>query len=243
MLGPAQRERGVDGRSLHLVFDILAWATALATMAFVRRLWFPAHPVARPMRLGYIAAVLFGAGAGAWLLGTANLWLSGIHQAGRSVEGALIGAIAAIEIYKKVHGVAARTGAAYALPLALGIAVGRIGCLLSGLDDNTHGIATGADWGWDFGDGILRHPVQLYESLAMAGFALVYAVGMTQGSAFWRANGFYLAVLFYGAQRFIWEFLKPYEAAIAGLTLFQIISLLLITYAAERIWTNRQATA
>ena len=232
----------MDGRSLHLLFDILAWATALGAMAAARRLWFPAHLVARPLRFGYLAAVLFGAGAGAWALGTANLWLSGIHEPGRSVEGALIGAIAAIEAYKKAHGVTVRTGAAYALPLALGIAIGRIGCLLSGLQDNTHGIATGAGWGWDFGDGVLRHTVQLYEGMARAGFALAYVAMMARGSDFWKANGFYLAVLFYGAQRFVWEFLKPYDTAIAGLTLFQIISLILITYAVERLWSNRQET-
>ena len=35
---------------------------------------------------------------------------------------------------------------------------------------------------------------------------------MARGSANWRTNGFYLAVGFYGVQRFVWEFLKPDEA-------------------------------
>lgn len=226
----------MTGATIHILFDVLAWVTALAAMTAVRRAWFPANPVAPPMRFGYLAAVLIGAGAGAWILGTANLWLSGLPGFGRSIEGALAGAIIAIEGYKWINGISARTGAVYALPLALGIAAGRIGCLLSGLEDNTHGIATGADWGWDFGDGILRHPVQLYESTAMAGFAVAYVTMMLRRSAFWRENGFYLAVLFYGAQRFIWEFLKPYEGAIAGLTLFQLLSIMLMAYGAERIW-------
>ena len=226
----------MTGAAIHTIFDALAWVTALAAMMAVRRAWFPANPVAPPMRFGYLAAVLIGAGAGAWILGTANLRLSGIPGFGRSVEGALAGAIIAIEGYKWLNGISARTGAVYALPLALGIAVGRIGCLLSGLEDNTHGIATGAAWGWDFGDGIVRHPVQLYESVAMAAFALTYIIMMLRRSASWKANGFYLAVLFYGAQRFLWEFLKPYEGAIAGLTLFQLVSLMLIAYGVERIW-------
>ena len=43
----------------------------------------------------------------------------------------------------------------------------------------------------DFGDGVSRHPVRLYESAATAGFLVIY-----------------LAVGFYGAQRFVWEFLS-----------------------------------
>ncbi len=215
---------------LHILFDVLAWATALATLLILRRTWFPANPVAGPLRLGYLAAVIFGAGLGAWIFGAANLWASGIKQYGRSIEGALAGAILAVEFYKKANGISARTGAIYALPVALGIAVGRIGCLLSGLADFTHGVPTGAAWGWDFGDGIPRHPVQLYESLAMAGFALIYAITLARRSLFWRVNGFYLMVGFYGVERFALEFWKPYEPVLAGLTVFQLLSICLLTY-------------
>ena len=185
--------------------------------------------------------MLFGAGAGAWLFGTLNLWVSGIGGFGRSIEGAIVGAVAAIEIYKRASGITVRTGAIYALPMALGIAVGRIGCLLSGLVDNTHGIATGADWGWDFGDGVLRHPVQLYESLAMAGFALVYVAMVATGSARWKRDGFYYAVGFYAVQRFVIEFWKPYGALVAGLTVFQFLSIVLLGYALVMAVTAERA--
>ncbi len=218
-----------------MVFDAVAWMVSLGCVLILRRTWFADHAVPEPLRFGYLAAVLFGAGSGAWLFGTLNLWASGVQEYGRSVEGALAGAIIAIELYKRANGIVTRTGAIYALPLAAGIAIGRIGCLLAGLDDHTHGIATGAAWGWDFGDGLLRHPVQLYESVAMAGFALVYIAAMARGSPFLRENGFYLAVGYYGLQRFIWEFLKPYDPVVAGLTVFQLLSLALIAYAIERI--------
>lgn len=216
---------------IHAAFDALAWAVAAGTLFMLRRSWFPVHAVDEKLRFGYLSAVLFGAGLGAWVFGTLNGALSGHPGLARSVEGALAGAIVAIEIYKKANGVTARTGAIYALPMALGIAVGRIGCLLSGLDDFTHGVPTGAAWGWDFGDGVPRHPVQLYESLMMAGFALVYAAQLWRGSRFWKVNGFYLAVGFYAVQRFVLEFWKPYEAALGGLTVFQILSLALLLYA------------
>ncbi len=226
---------------IHTAFDALAWLAATATLLVLRRTWFAENPVGKQLRFGYLAAVLFGAGLGAWAFGTLNGWASGHPGLARSVEGALAGAIISIELYKKVNGITARTGAVYALPLALGIAIGRIGCLLSGLEDFTYGIPTGRAWGWDFGDGILRHPVQLYESLTMAAFALVYVAMVLRGSAFWKHNGFYIAVSFYGVQRFMLEFLKPYAAVAGPLTLFQLLSLALIGYALAMLATGKKA--
>jgi phosphatidylglycerol---prolipoprotein diacylglyceryl transferase len=63
---------------------------------------------------------------------------------------------------------------------ALGIAIGCIGCLLAGLGDQTHSIPTGVAWGWDFGNGINRHPVALYESIALAAFAIIHLIQRTR---------------------------------------------------------------
>ncbi len=220
---------------LHTLFDVLAWLTSAATLFLLRRTWFPKSPIAVPLRLGYLASVLIGAAVGAWALGTANLWISGIHEFGRSIAGALAGAIAAVELYKKFSGIHVRTGAIYALPVALGIAVGRIGCLLSGLNDNTYGIPTGASWGWDFGDGVLRHPVALYESMMMAAFALVYIFMIARKSTFWTNNGFYLAVWFYAIERFILEYFKPYATLAMGMSIFQVLSVAMGVYAMAMI--------
>lgn len=230
--------------AIHALFDFTAWAVSLTALLLLRRTWFRDRPVAGDLRFGYLAAILFGAGAGAWAFGTLNLRLSGLDGLGRSIEGAIFGAILAIELYKRATGITARTGAVYALPMALGVAVGRIGCLLSGLEDNTHGIPTGADWGWDFGDGVLRHPVQLYESIAMAGFATLYLAMMMSGSRRWKHDGFYYAVGFYAAQRFLLEYWKPYGDVVAGLTIFQILSLALLAYAiVMTVTANRAAIA
>src|SRR3954452_17541886 len=202
---------------LHTVFDVAAWLAAGAAVYWLTRrgLQFPAQSFTLP----YIAALMFGAGLGAYLFGSANLWLSGESGIARSVEGALAGGIVAIELYKWSAGIAVRTGARFALPLALGIAIGRLGCYFAGLDDFTYGTPTTLPWGHDFGDGILRHPVQLYESAAMAGFALFYVAAVRLRDPFVIDNGFYLAVGWYGAQRFLWEFVKPYGAVIGPFTL------------------------
>lgn len=223
---------------IHVFFDCLAWLTSLATLLVLRRTWFSERPVAQPLRFGYLTALIAGAGLGAWLIGTANLWVSGMPGFGRSIAGALAGAILAIEIYKKLAGIPQRTGAVYALPMVLGISVGRIGCLFAGLDDFTYGVPTNANWGWDFGDGILRHPVQLYESLAMIAFALVYVHRVRCHDKAWKQNGFYFAVTYYAAERMILEFLKPYGTVVSGLSVFQLLCLCLLIYGFAMARTN-----
>src|SRR5215467_12122288 len=226
----------MSGAALHTLFDVAAWLAAGAGiwwLSRVRGLQFPSQSFELP----YIAVLVFGACLGAYLFGTLNLWLSGQGGIARSVEGALAGGIVAIELYKWKHGIALRTGARFALPLALGIAIGRIGCYLAGLDDFTYGTPTALPWGQDFGDGILRHPVQLYESFAMAAFAVFYVVAVFRRDDTIITNGFYLALAWYGLQRFVWEFLKPYGALIGPLTLFHLLSLFVLLYAGFMLMT------
>jgi phosphatidylglycerol---prolipoprotein diacylglyceryl transferase len=226
----------MSGTSIHVVFDALAWLAAGASLMGLRRshVQFPPAPAGD---LAYLAALMLGAGLGAFAFGTANMWLSGQPGLARSIEGAVAGGILAVELYKRSAGVHGRTGARFALPLAVGVAVGRIGCFFAGLDDFTYGTPTTMPWGHDFGDGILRHPVQLYESAAMAAFAIVYGVLALRGKRYVIDNGFYLAVAFYGAQRFLWEFLKPYGTLVGPFTLFHLLSAAIVVYAVAMIVT------
>jgi prolipoprotein diacylglyceryltransferase len=220
----------MSGVILHTAFDVLAWlAAGLAGLWLTRveKITFPAVTTDLP----YIAAVLLGAGLSAYVFGTANMWLSGMPGLGRSVEGAVAGGIVAVEIYKRVAGIRTRTGARFALPFCVGVAIGRIGCYLAGVDDFTYGTPTALPWGHDFGDGIFRHPVQLYEAAAMAAFAVFYATAVRLRDPFVIENGFYLAVGFYAIQRFVWELLKPYAAVIGPFNLFHLLSLTLLAYA------------
>src|SRR4051812_15330545 len=184
----------MNGTLLHTAFDALAWlAAGLALLWLTRgaKVCFPASPAGD---WPYLAALLFGTGIGAFLFGTANLWLS--HQSGiaRSVEGAILGGIVAVELYKRTAGIAIRTGARFALPLAVGVAAGRNGCYFAGLDDFPYGTPTTRPWGHVFGDGIARHPVQFYETLPMATFAPAYIGRARRNDRFVIDNGFYLVV-------------------------------------------------
>ncbi len=57
-------------------------------------------------------------------------------------------------------------------------------------------------------------------------------VGLVRrGNAAVLRTGFYLFVGVYAAQRFAWEFLKPYGAVLGPLNLFHLLSLALVAYA------------
>ncbi|MFL5258483.1 MAG: prolipoprotein diacylglyceryl transferase family protein [Hyphomicrobiales bacterium] len=216
---------------VHSVFDVLAALSAL-TMTYLVSRWRLRPALARLEEggLGYAAALVVGAVAGGFGLGTLNLWLSGFPEIGRSILGALAGAIAAVELYKAVNGIRGSTGLIFVPAFATSVIVGRWGCFFSGLDDNTYGTATSLPWGHDFGDGVFRHPVQLYEAAAMALFLAVFLLALAQRNSFVLRNGFYLVALWYSAQRFLWEFLKPYAAVIGPFNLFHLVSAALIGY-------------
>lgn len=217
---------------LHILFDMLAWGSAalLGAWLYRWRLHEAAEIVTRTGRL-YVVAVAVGAIAGAWGFGSWNTALSAVPHPSHSIAGALAGAIVAVEIYKWARGIRGSTGAIWVGPLALGIAVGRLGCLFAGLGDETYGVPTALPWGVDLGDGISRHPVQLYESLAMLAFLAVYLLALSRRAAWTRDRAFYLFVLWYAAQRFLWEFLKPYPHLIGPLDVFQLLALAMILYA------------
>jgi prolipoprotein diacylglyceryltransferase len=227
----------LGGYFIHAAFDVLAWIAAGAAALWLRRSDRVSFPVPPQMHFAYLAALVFGAGVGAVAFGSANLWLSGMSGVARSIEGAVAGGIVAIELYKRIAGITQRTGARFALPFALGVTVGRIGCFLSGIDDFTYGTPTALPWAHDFGDGVPRHPVQLYESAAMAIFAAVYTWRILNRDRFWATRGFYLAVGFYGLQRFVWEFFKPYGPLIGPFTLFHFLSAAVLVYAVAMIAT------
>ncbi|NNE23753.1 MAG: diacylglyceryl transferase [Rhizobiales bacterium] len=217
---------------IHTIFDILAALCALTLTAVVYR-WRLAEAGERIERLGlaYAAALVGGAVAGGYLFGTVNLWLTGIDGVGRSIAGALIGAIAGVETFKAMRGVRGSTGLLFVPAFCLSVAIGRIGCFLSGLEDQTHGSATGVPWAHDYGDGVLRHPVQIYEALAMAGFLVFALVAIGRRDPVFMRQGFYLMAGWYGAQRFLWEFFKPYGPVLGPLNIFHFVCAGLLVYA------------
>lgn len=138
--------------------------------------------------------------------------------AGKTIIGALLGGIVAVEVTKYQLALRTRTGDLFAIPLAAGIAIGRLGCFLAGTQDGTYGLPTSLPWGVNFGDGVDRHPVQLYETGAM--LALLFALRHIKPPRFEHGDRFRAFLLAYFGWRLVIDFLKP-GAHFAGLTTLQ----------------------
>jgi phosphatidylglycerol:prolipoprotein diacylglycerol transferase len=118
--------------------------------------------------------------------------------------------------------------------LALGYAIGRVGCQVSG--DGDYGDDWSGPWAMAYPEGTepietTVHPTPIYESLAM-GFV---ALGLWR----WR-DRFQPGILFAvylvlsGLERLLVEFIRRNEVVAAGLTQAQLLSLVLI--AAGALW-------
>jgi len=173
-----------------------------------------------------IAAAIIGAAAGSKFLYWLEDPLRTVHQwhdlaylmGGKTIIGALLGGTIAVEGTKARLGIHERTGDLFAIPLAAGIAIGRLGCFLAGIQDGTYGVATGLPWAVDFGDGVRRHPVQLYESAAMLG--LLFLLRLVKPPHFERGDRFRIFLLVYFGWRLLIDLIKP-GIPFAGLTTLQ----------------------
>lgn len=142
---------------------------------------------------------------------------------GKTVTTGLIGAYVGVELVKLLLGIRAKMGDAFALPLALALAVGRWGCFFNGC---CHGIPTDLPWGVDFGDGIRRHPTQIYESLFHLSMACLLVWIIRHGWLRHQRLKFYLIA--YGVYRFLTEFIRPEPEYAWGLTYFQWVALAMV---------------
>jgi phosphatidylglycerol:prolipoprotein diacylglycerol transferase len=212
----------------HFPFDVLAWICGLSTGAWIKK--WRTELVSVPVSNGYYTALAAGAIVGAWLAGSANTLRAAAPSLSHSVVGALAGAIVAVELFKFATGMRRSTGGPFVAALTVGIVVGRWGCFFAGLPDQTFGTPTSLPWGVDLGDHVSRHPVQLYESLSMAVFLIVYIAALAKQHDWALRRGLYVFCIWYGAQRFCWEWLKPYPKIAGPFNLFHIICLGLVIY-------------
>jgi prolipoprotein diacylglyceryltransferase len=215
--------------SPHFFFEALAYAVGFALYQRARDR--SGDVISGPDRNSIIVAAILGAAAGskvlAWFENFSELarhWQDPIFWlGGKTIIGGILGGTIAVEWVKRRLKITTRTGDLFAIPMCLGMAVGRVGCFFGGLADHTYGIPTSLPWAIDFGDGIGRHPTQLYEALfllILAGLLRIAAKLPHQSGDLYR-----LFLFFYLVFRLCVEFIKP-DPPIAGLTPLQWISLL-----------------
>lgn len=196
-------------------------------------------------------AALLGAVAGAYLL-QLPADLLGWHEpspegavgdalplGGRTVLGGLLGGVLAVELQKKRLSITRSTGDAFALPLALALAFGRLGCWFAGC---CAGIACEPSWWTTRGvDGAARVPVQLVEAGFHLGAAILFAGMATRprhGPSSGRAFATYL--LAYGLLRLGLEELRQNPRVLGPLTWHQGLSLCLVGVG---FWLRRKGRA
>ncbi len=226
----------------HLIFESLSYFVGFRLYLWRRK--SAGDVVNYEQRMWVVAAAIAGAALGSKILNwfvEPQLLLRNWNNpyflmSGKTVVGGLIGGLFAVELTKWRIGVTQRTGDLFAVPLAVGLAVGRVGCFLAGLQDDTYGLATNLPWGVDFGDGVARHPTQLYEILWLT---LIVALLLK----LWRkphreGDLFRIFMVAYFAFRLAVDFLKP-GTPIGGLSAIQWACVAMLVYYARdlpRLW-------
>jgi prolipoprotein diacylglyceryltransferase len=214
----------------HGVFEIGAYVVGFQTYLLTRRK--QAQPIAAEQMIWIIVAAVFGALFGSKLLAFLesfrDYWPRRADPAawigGKTIVGGLLGGWAGVEIVKKILHVTRRTGDGFVIPLCLGIAIGRIGCFLTGLADHTHGVATSLPWAVDFGDGVPRHPTQIYEIVVVLALAAIILI--TRGRMRFEGEQFRWFIVGYLSFRLAVEFIKPSDKPALGLSAIQLASAL-----------------
>ncbi len=152
---------------------------------------------------------------------------------GKTIVFGLVGGYLGVEVAKGLLDIRTKTGDSFAVPVAVSIGIGRIGCLVGCC---CFGVETTLPWGVDFGDGVRRHPTQIYE--AAFHFAAAGLLFSLQRQGLFRLQLFKLYLLTYFVWRFLTEFLRPEVRLWYGLTGYQWASLALIPVLLALWWQD-----
>ncbi|AFZ22826.1 prolipoprotein diacylglyceryltransferase [Cylindrospermum stagnale PCC 7417] len=218
----------------HILFESLAYTVALRLLLRnVGKKDLIAPSQRSSVMVGGMVGALIGAKVLVGLQHLDLIWQNPqeflfIFLQGKTVVGALLGGLIGVEITKKIIGVRQSTGDAFVYPLIVGTAVGRIGCFLTGLSDRTYGVATTLPWGVDFGDGISRHPTQLYEIMFL--ICLIVFLQFRRRYRYENGDLFKFYLVLYLSFRFLIDFLKPDFHPFLGISAIQFAALLAILY-------------
>jgi phosphatidylglycerol:prolipoprotein diacylglycerol transferase len=233
----------------HLLFESLSYFIGFRVYLALRRR--AGDTVVVPYRWATLAAAAAGAAFGArglaWLANPEATWTVGsLLLGGKTIVGGLIGGLVAVELVKLAVGVRRSTGDLYAPALAVAIAVGRIGCFLTGIEDDTSGIATSLPWGIDLGDGVRRHPTQLYELIVLAAMVvplwrlarrtMALSVAPPAATRLREGDAFKAFMVGYMALRVVVDVVKPYPTVFLGLGTLQWAALATVAYYSPDIW-------
>lgn len=216
---------------LHLIFEVLAFFIAFRYYLFLRKT--KGDIISAENRSWIVIAATFGALAGSRLIGglehpellkgTAAAIFFHFYQ-NKTVLGGFLGGLLGVELVKKIMGETKASGDLFVSPMIAGLIIGRLGCFCNGVFEDTYGIPTSLFTGLDLGDGILRHPVTLYENLFLV-LLWVLLTRLKKLHLFDNGALFKLFLFSYCLFRFLCDFIKPHYIVIFGLSTIQLTSI------------------
>jgi phosphatidylglycerol:prolipoprotein diacylglycerol transferase len=230
-------------------FEITSFGVLIAVGALVG-IWLFGRELARSgLPADAVDAAVAGVIGG--LIGAKLLWtleFSGeasvtellFSRGGLSWFGGLIGGVGTgLWMLRRRRVPVVRALAAATPALAVGHAIGRIGCFMVGDD---YGRPSSLPWAVAFPEGLPPtsvpvHPTQLYEALALAGVCWALIRWRRQGVPDALVLGRYLVLA--GSIRFAIEFIRVNLRVVGPLTLAHLIALALVVTGFMLIWRNR----
>lgn len=234
--GPA-----LDTHSVFVAIGLLAAGLIFLVEARRRRVHDPRIPY---LVLGALAGAAVFSRLGTWaqhLDPSQNLSLGEqLLHGNASMLSALVGAWLGVHIAKRIVGYRERTGDLFAPAVALALAIGRVGCLLT----ERPGSPTGGDWGIVLDPetaarlgspaGVPLHPSFVYEIVFhLLAFAVIWWWLRRLRIAPGEVLTLYIGA--YAVFRFLVEFVRGNEVAWLGLTRPQLFLLVTIPIFAIRI--------
>jgi len=152
----------------------------------------------------------------------------------KTVAGGFLGGLLGVELFKKIIGVKTASGDLYVIPIIVAVFIGRIGCFLMGTAEPTYGNETTFVTGMNLGDGLLRHPVALYEMFFMVVLFIFYH--SIKNKNLMNGDRFKLFMVLYFLFRFLIEFIKPYKSLFLHLSSIQWSAVFIFIYYYNFIW-------
>lgn len=215
-------------------------ALALATGWVVSRRTQRPLPLSVWQRLGLALGAFVGGIVGAklpFLLADWDGFVSGRAwlESGKTIMVGLVGGYFGVEAAKWALGIQLKTGDTFAAPVAAAIAVGRLACFVAPC---CFGTPTDLPWGVDFGDGVKRHPTQLYEFCFHLSAAFVLAGLQKQGV--FRGQLIKLYIIAYLVYRFFTEFIRPEPRGWLDLTVYQWCAVATVPVFVFLWWRDRR---
>jgi phosphatidylglycerol---prolipoprotein diacylglyceryl transferase len=229
----------------HVVLETLGLFAGFRYFLYIRKKHKDSIPDSN--RIWILIGATFGALLGSRLIGglenpsemmmSKNILL--YFYENKTVVGGFLGGLFGVETVKNIIGEKRKSGDLFTYPIILGLIIGRTGCFTMGVYEQTYGTPSDLPWAMNLGDGILRHPVTLYEIffllctwLTLVQFEKKYV--LTEGAKF------KIFMILYLLFRFALDFFKPHFTFIIGLSTIQLTCVAGLIYYAPFIFNPQK---